>query len=300
MAASGSRGFTIVELLIAMSILGVLTAGIFSLYNTQHKVANIEADVVDVQQNLRMAVEALTRDARMAGFALTAGSGNPLASAGDNTGFGGSDTVVMNTASASGVSTRIDADITASVTASTAVTFTVLADEAGLFAPGDAVRIINPGDRSQPAATVFLVSAVDPLGPSLTLVPASSAGIADFRRGFLVVKTGSSAPDVFPNTVEYCVGPAAGCAAAVVCPAGSCLMRIVNGAPDDSSVVASNISRLQLAYVLDTGAVSSSPADLSQVRDMTVTVQAQTAATAALSGAPKTREMTASARLRNR
>lgn len=300
MKAVKDAGFTLVELLIAMAILSVLTAGIFSLYNTQSKVTHIEADVVDVQQNLRMATEGLTRDIRMAGFALTAGAGTPVGAVGDNTGLGGSDTLLINTSSASLASTRIDAGLAASVTAGSPATFTVLADEAGFFSVGDAVRIINHADRSQPAETVFTVSATDPSGPSITVLPFASTGAAEFRRGFLMVKTGPSAPDTFPNTVQYCLGPAAWCAPLVVCPAGSCLMRIVNGSADESSIVASNISQMQLSYVLDSGAVTGSPADLSQIRDIMVTVSGQTAATAKLSGAPKTREMTASARLRNR
>jgi len=300
MRTAGVRGFTLVELLIAMAILGVLTAGIFSLYNTQHKVTHMEAAVVDVQQNLRMATEGLTKDIRMAGFALTVGGGNPVGAAGDNTGPGGSDTVLINTSSASGVAARIDADLTASVTTGSPVTFTVLASEVGFFSVGDAVRIINSGDRSQPAETVFTVTATDASGPSITALPLISTGVADFRRGFLMVKTGSSVPDTFPNTVQYCLGPAAGCAPMVVCPAGSCLMKIVNGSADESSIVASNMSQMQLSYVLDSGAVTDSPADLSQVRDIMVTVSAQTAAAASVSGAPKTREMTASAKLRNR
>lgn len=297
---TNDRGFTIVELLVAMAILGVLTAGIFSLYNTQHKVTHVESDVVDVQQNLRMAIDRLTKDVRMAGFALTAGSGNPVGAAGDNAGLGGSDTFTINTSSASATSTRIDADLTATVSTDSSITFTVLADEAGLFTVGDVVRIINPGDRSQPAETSFTVTAIDAAGPTLTVLPGTSAGAADFRRGFLIVKTGSAPPDTFPNTVQYCLGPASGCAPSVVCPAGNCLMRIVNGSADESSIVASNISQMQLSYVTDSGAESGAPSDLSQVRDVVMTLSGQTAATAALSGAPKTREMTASARLRNR
>ncbi|MBI5453602.1 MAG: prepilin-type N-terminal cleavage/methylation domain-containing protein, partial [Deltaproteobacteria bacterium] len=293
-AMRDDRGFTIVELVIAMAILGVLTAGIFSLYNTQHKVTHIEADVVDVQQNQRLAVESITRDLRMAGFALTGGE-NPVALIQNNAGANGSDVVVLNTGAASGTAVRINADSTVSVSSGSAIAFTVAsADEASFLSAGDAVRVINPGDKSQPAATSFVISAIDSSVPSVTVTPLASAGATDFKKGFLMVKTGSSAPDTYPNTIRYCLGPVAGCAPDVSCPAGNCLMRIVNGSADDGSIAASNISDFQLSYVLDSGSVEAAPADASQVRDVKITVTAETEATKGLSGAPKVREMTAS------
>lgn len=299
-AMRDDRGFTIIELVIAMAILGVLTAGIFSLYNTQHKVTHIEADVVDVQQNQRLAVESITRDLRMAGFALTGGE-FPVALIQNNSGESGSDIVVLNTASAAGIVARINADTTVNVSSGSTIAFTVAsADEAAILTPGDAVRVINPGDKSQPAASAFVVSAVDSSVPSVTLTPQSSAGATDFKRGFLIVKTGASTPDTYPNTIRYCLGPSAGCAPDVACPAGNCLMRIVNGSADDGSIAASNISDFQLSYVLDNGSVDSAPADASQVRDVLVAVTAETEATKGLSNGAKVREMTASARLRNK
>ena len=232
MNARRDKGFTIIELVIAMAILGVLTAGIFTLYNSQHRVTHIEADVVDVQQNLRMSLESVSKDIRMAGFALTNGA-NPVAVAGNNTGLGSSDTMTINAAGTFAVATRLDADLSAAVTAGT------------------------------------------PL-------------------------TGDAAPDTFPNTVQYCLGPDASCASAVACPAGSCLMRIVNGSANANSIVATNIQDMQLSYVLDDGTTTAAPADLSAVRDILVTVSGQTVATAGLSGAAKTREMTVSAKIRNR
>jgi len=177
-------GFTIIELVIAMAILGVLTAGIFTLYNSQHRVTHIEADVVDVQQNLRMSLDSVSRDARMAGFALTNGA-NPLGTAGNGTGLGGSDTITINAAGAMGVASRLDADLSATVTAGTALTFTVLAGDVSLFTAGDAIRIIHTGDRSQPAATVFTVNSVNPAGPTVTATPSANAGAVEFKRGYI-------------------------------------------------------------------------------------------------------------------
>lgn len=299
MSARLEKGFTILELVIAMAILGVLTAGIFSLYNSQHRVTHIEADVVDVQQNLRMSLDSVSRDVRMAGFALTNGA-NPIGASGNGSGLGGSDTFTINVAGALGVATRLDADQSATVTSGTPLTFTVLAGEVSLFAAGDAIRIIHTGDKSQPADTVFVVNSVDPAGPTITATPSTTAGAVEFKRGFLVVKTGEAAPDTFPNTVVYCLGPDAGCASAVACPAGNCLMRVVNGSADAGSIVASNIQDMQVSYVLDDGTTTDAPANLFQVRDVVVTVSGQTEATAGLSGDAKTREMTVSAKIRNR
>lgn len=299
MRSSVNKGFTIVELVIAMAILGVLTAGIFALYNSQHRVTHIEADVVDVQQNLRMSLESVSRDIRMAGFAITTGV-NPLAAAGNNTGIGGSDLITINAAGTFAVATRLDADLSTTVTSGTPLTFTVLAGDVSLFTAGDAMRIIHTGDRSEPAATVFTVNSINAAGPTITATPSANAGMVEFKRGFLVVKTGDSAPDTFPNTVQYCLGPDAGCAPAVACQAANCLMRIINGTADANSIVASNIQNMQLSYVLDDGTTTAAPANLALVRDVLVTVTGQTVATAGLSGSAKTREMTVSAKIRNR
>ncbi|MBI1910932.1 MAG: prepilin-type N-terminal cleavage/methylation domain-containing protein [Deltaproteobacteria bacterium] len=296
-----NKGFTLIELVIAMAILGVLTAGMFSLYNTQHKVTHIEEDVVDVQQNLRMAMDSLSKDLRMAGFALTGGESS-IALVNNNGGIGGSDIMTINTAAASGITARIDTGLSTTVSMGTPLTFTVSSgEEAGLFVIGNAVRIINPGDRSQPADTAFTVDAVDAAAQTITMTPLANAGAVDFKRGFLIAKTGEGAPDTFPNQVLYCLGPSSSCAPSVSCSVQNCLMRIVNGSPSDSSVIATNIRDLQFRYLIDGSQTEAdAPSNLSKVRDVRVSMTGQTVATAELSGTAKLREMTAVAKLRNR
>jgi len=300
----GERGFTLLELLVVMAIFLVVIAAVYALYNTQLKTTHIEEDVAEVQQNLRVAMDIISKDVAMAGIAVSSGT-NPVDAFANNTGLDGSDSVTFNNASADGVFTIIDSTLSVAVVGGTPITFTVgSSGEAGMFSVGDGVRIVNPSEKTQPAATVFTVSAINTAAPSLTLTPGASGGNVKFMRGYLVSKTGSSALDPYPNTVRYCMGPAAGCAPSVTrCPAGQkCLMRIVNATPLDGSVVATNIEGFQLGYILDNTALAESdaPGSLSLIRAVRVTIVGETFKTAGLSRAPKSRELTNIVKLRNR
>lgn len=299
------RGFTLVELLIAMGMLAGVIAAIFALYNMQHRTTVIEEDVVEVQQSMRTALDSISADVMMAGFMLPGGV-NPLnaAGTGNGTGLNATDTMMINTASASGAVIRTDADTTAAVVASTPITFAVPSGmQLSNFAVGDVVRILDVGEKSQLANTYFTVSAINAAGPSISLSPAASGAATTFKKGSVIVRTAASAPDTYPNTILYCVGPDAGCAPAVTtCPAGqSCLMRIINGSPNNDSVIATNVQDVQFRYVVDgSAAEADAPADFSAVRGVRVSVTGQTDLTAEMSGGAKTREVTTIVKIRNR
>ncbi len=299
----GGDGFTMVELLIVLAILSGVIAAVYSLYNVQYKVTNIEEDVAEVQQNLRVAMASISRDLRMAGV-LVPGGTNPINAISNDTGENGSDTLTINTASADGVFARIDVAVTTTVSSSSNITFTVAsAGEVALFDVGDIVRIINPVDKSQPVNFGFTVASKSSSTPSLTLTPSSNAGSTLFNRGFVIAKTGESVTDPYPNTVLYCLGPATGCGPSVTsCPAGqTCLLRIVNSNAADDSVVATNISNLQFRYILDGSTTEvDTTANLGLVRAARVSVTGQTARTSGLSGGVKIKEVTSVVRLRNR
>jgi type IV pilus assembly protein PilW len=71
-------GFTMVELLVALSISAVLVAAAYRTFSSQHKVYEIQSDVMEMQQNVRVAMDILTRDIRMAGFNSTVALSNPI------------------------------------------------------------------------------------------------------------------------------------------------------------------------------------------------------------------------------
>lgn len=60
-------GFTIVELLVAMMIGSILAISVVALFINQTRAMALNEDLVDLEQNLRIAMDFLHRDSRMAG-----------------------------------------------------------------------------------------------------------------------------------------------------------------------------------------------------------------------------------------
>jgi len=81
---SSEKGFTLVELMIALLLSSLIAASIHSAYRSQQKTQTAQVQVVEMQQNLRAALMKITYDVRMAGYDPTtnAGTGITIASAG--------------------------------------------------------------------------------------------------------------------------------------------------------------------------------------------------------------------------
>ncbi|MHC1698474.1 MAG: PilW family protein [Geobacteraceae bacterium] len=290
----GENGFTLVEILVVVAILGLVMGSIYSVYLTNMKSAYSQEEVVEVQQNLRIAMDSITKDIRMAGM-LVPSSTPPI-----STGFANySSTMPLNTASAKGIYARIDAAPV--ITAGATVTCTVESPAAvDVFTanPGNPVRIFRPVDCSQPFATTYSVTATNRTTPSLTLQRdvGTFAGGEVLKRGDVIAMTGSGAPD--PNTIVYSAVDGGAVVNGVTCPQNQrCIVRTANGTPE---LIASNISRLRFAYIFDDYSETINPADLGKVRAVRVTVTGQTATTALLSGGSKTRQLTSIVKIHNR
>jgi len=80
-----NQGFTLTELLVAMVIAGVVAAGIYSTFYSQHKSYMTQEEVVSMQQNLRSAMHLIEREIRMAGCDPTGTAGAGIQTAQANT-----------------------------------------------------------------------------------------------------------------------------------------------------------------------------------------------------------------------
>jgi len=62
------KGVTLIELLVALVICGMVAAGIYQVFIAQSKAYTVQEQVTEVQQSVRSAMEILLRDLRMAGY----------------------------------------------------------------------------------------------------------------------------------------------------------------------------------------------------------------------------------------
>jgi len=61
-------GFTLIEVIIAMAVSLVIIGGAYKVFNSQQRQTVIQANVSDVQQTLRVVMDYVARDIRMAGY----------------------------------------------------------------------------------------------------------------------------------------------------------------------------------------------------------------------------------------
>lgn len=274
-----NRGFSLTEAMIVLGILGGVMAAVFTLFQTQRRFVRDQEEVVEVQQNLRVAMDSIVRDIRMSGFLVPSGV-NPI-------GVATANSLTINTASAEGSIARINADIT---TGGAATIFTLDSPSATfLFDNGDYLRIVRPQDRSQPFVGVFKVTSVSKSASTLTLtIP---AGI-QYKKGDMIVRTTTSAPH--PNTISYSqiVG-----ASGTACTVGqNCIVRNANGVGNEVVAGKISVNGLSFSYIKNEGTETNAvaAADLNSIAAVRVAIQGQT-------GEPlKRREVVSVASIRNR
>lgn len=68
MSRHAQKGFTLVELLVAMAVLGVMMAGVLDLLMVGHQSYLVSANLAETQQSARVALDRMIREVRQAGY----------------------------------------------------------------------------------------------------------------------------------------------------------------------------------------------------------------------------------------
>jgi type IV pilus assembly protein PilW len=66
--SNNSNGITLIELVIAMFIAGIVSIAIFTAFKSQQKSYLVQDQVAEMQQNVRASMDIMARDIRMAGY----------------------------------------------------------------------------------------------------------------------------------------------------------------------------------------------------------------------------------------
>ena len=75
------RGFTLIELLIALAVGSLLMGGIYGILVQQRNVYAMHQQMLEMRQNVRMGLDVMTNDIRMAGFDPTGNAGAGIVTA---------------------------------------------------------------------------------------------------------------------------------------------------------------------------------------------------------------------------
>lgn len=78
-----NRGFTLIEILVALALTGIVMTGLVIAFNGQQEAHLYQNQVVEMQQNLRVATLIMARQIRLAGYDPDGTNGAGIMSAGD-------------------------------------------------------------------------------------------------------------------------------------------------------------------------------------------------------------------------
>lgn len=268
------RGMTLVELLLVMAIFGVVVAAMYSLLIPVQQSTVAQTRVVDVQDNMRLALDRMSKDLRMAGLLI---NGQPLRGDAANTPPAAT-SFTIRTRSVQGVCARV-AEITANPG-----NYTISPPEmAGEFVSGGPVRVydaLNPNNSA--SGTVTINQSGTPADYSDDTLSFSFAPPDVDNPVFILVKLGS-ATDPDEQTITYRHNAAE-----------RALRRILNegvAGKEQSQILATGISAVNFAYEFG---------DYGYYRQVNIMLEGKTQALKddALSG-EKTRRLNTSVTLRN-
>ncbi len=300
-----ARGFTLVELLVVVGLLGLLLGAIYSVYSSHMKTAFSQEEAIDVQQNLRNALDTITQDLTMAGVMVPLGT-NSIASPTGAPAFPTYSTNIRaTTASAAGRFARVTVAAAASATTLSVEPPAKPGDPSPVdgFAPGDNVQIIQPvtGSSSTGMIPLVVASTNRTTNPPTVTFTAGTGGSVNV--GDMLAKTADAS--TLPHTIDYYLVSGGTTINGYTCPNNQkCLVRQVNGTGAtpiiSQDIIATDLSSLRFSYLDDNAPEAAVPANLATIRAVRVTLQGATTRTSVFSGGARNRAATTIIKLRNR
>lgn len=266
MKRTWQNGFSIVEVLIAVSILSLVLSGLYNVFNSQYRSFEAQRDVLVTQRDIRASLSLLERDIRMAGFGVPRGN-NPVAALQDG--------IVGNATAPDTVSINFSPGpftlLTSSTVTSPGVDNNVRVDSVAAFQVGDTINIINNSDNNR--IGTYVIKGIDTGNVTLSLnADPSGAGI----------KAGDFVARDF-KTITY----------STAIDAGTGRRKLLRGDGVVQSTIIDGVVNFQLSYILDDKSEVTSPANLSAIRRIRIDLIAQTIKEAAKLGAQQIpRELT--------
>lgn len=254
---TNTNGFTLLELLVSVAIFGLVITGMYGVYSSAQKTTINQGELVDMQQNLRVASDFISRDIKMAEALIPAGSSGVA--------FGSNATTLsLATASSFYAYAQIidDLEIPAGTAAATDFNFSISAPvTVDYFQALDTVRIIRPQNGVQPLDTDLTVSGVNRAGPTITLNTFVTASAIQYKAGDIIARVGAGAPD--PSTILWNMS-------------GTDLQRTRDGGTAETMAENTNLA---FSYLLEDGTeiVVPSATDLDSIRAVRVVLTVDTA-----------------------
>ncbi len=300
------RGFTLVEILVVMVIMGLVVSTMYGLFIDSNRNANISEEVVDLQQNLRVAVDVFAADVRMAGYLIPtdvtaienapATIGIDLNQDGDFTDTDETgEKFTFNTASSQRIYARVVSED------GSGAGLVVEDDMDELFSDNEYIYVIRPTTKAT-VSGILKIGTIDSADQTANRLPLTGTtdtyyttayAVGNIAAGDMVVRKldGEATP---ATPISYWLQSSSGSGATTN------NYDLVRDDGVQTAVVASNISTMSLSYFDLDGNATTDPDEIRSIRiDISAEIDNTLGALVNMAGSNKTRSLQTLVKIRN-
>lgn len=257
-----TAGFTLVEILIVMVIMGLVMTSVYSLYISTQRTANTSEEVSDVQQNLRIALDTLVSDIRMAGFLVPDQPAVLIAP----------DAVFVDTNRNGAIDTGEVGNFLQITSRSSDMSYArVTSEELGASKGIRVVEAMAPNFRDENEIIIVrptsgnVVAGPFEIGePTGDLLPISSYAASGVREGDIIVRKS----DLNIATISYWIRPVDG--------GGDNNFELMRGDGTATTIIATNINDIDFTYILDDGTEVNTTTEIDRINSIRITLTGET------------------------